>query len=249
MRSDMAKVIVERPRFGSRYKYRKKGQSSKWKWTGSGSEVCRESIYRLRGQTRSLNEHLSPLRRYLHKQVGRPWNDIFHDICKHIRLDSAVQKHVRDHLAEFVQTRVIMKGSTPCHGDYSFGNRIGQPILGTGNAGLSRGLGLYVCPRTGLLKQAPTQAKPAPTPSPPRHLPIDVSHGYYQADGIWYKVDFIPMAQAAVSIREVNFKIPTTELTPAQATKEYGRSVLAIRRHQLSTRELRRLRIQNQPIE
>ena len=54
---------------------------------------------RHQGHTKWLNEHLGPLRRYLDSQVGRPWDKVFSEICAHIDRSSAVQDHVRDHVA------------------------------------------------------------------------------------------------------------------------------------------------------
>jgi hypothetical protein len=40
---------------------------------------------------KALNENLAPLRRYLLKQIGRPWNKVFSEICQNLRVDSVVQ--------------------------------------------------------------------------------------------------------------------------------------------------------------
>ncbi len=58
---------------------------------------------REKGGSKRLNENLSPLRRYLEKQVGRPWNKVYSEISAVLRADSTVQKHVRDHLWDFVK--------------------------------------------------------------------------------------------------------------------------------------------------
>jgi hypothetical protein len=49
-----------------------------------------------------MNESLGPLRRYLERQVGRPWNKVYAEIAARLCLDNAVQQHVRDHLRDFV---------------------------------------------------------------------------------------------------------------------------------------------------
>ena len=56
----------------------------------------------LRGGRKQLNENLAPLRRYLERQVGRPWSKVYSEIARHLRVDNAVQQHVRDHLRDFV---------------------------------------------------------------------------------------------------------------------------------------------------
>ena len=74
MRADMFKVLVERPRH-------------RWKWDDGSARWSRNDIdepawLRTRAGygTRALNENLAPLRRYLHAQVGRPWNKVFSEI-------------------------------------------------------------------------------------------------------------------------------------------------------------------------
>jgi hypothetical protein len=56
----------------------------------------------LSGEPKSLNENLAPLRRYLERQVGRPWNKVYSEIARHLRSDNTVQQHVRDHIADYV---------------------------------------------------------------------------------------------------------------------------------------------------
>src|ERR1700736_4653085 len=65
-----------------------------------------------RGGRKELNENLAPLRRYLERQVGRPWNKVYSEIARHLRVDSAVQQHVREHLRDFVavEARHVARG-------------------------------------------------------------------------------------------------------------------------------------------
>jgi hypothetical protein len=42
------------------------------------------------------------LRRYLERQVSRPWDKVYSEIAECLRVDSTVQQHVRDHLHDFV---------------------------------------------------------------------------------------------------------------------------------------------------
>ena len=118
MRPDMAKVIVERPRFGSRTRGTPKGYRRTLQRLGDEGLPHREGMKRRhQGNTKSLNEHLGPLRRYLDAQVGRPWDKVFSEICAHIDRASAVQDHVRDHVADYVVTHVVLIDGIPCSGD------------------------------------------------------------------------------------------------------------------------------------
>jgi hypothetical protein len=165
MRADMAKVIVERPRFGSRARGKGKGYKRKLSRIAPEDQPRREGMKRQGGKTKSLNEHLNPLGRYLEGQVGRPWNDVFAEICAHIDRNSAVQDHVRDHVWDFVTTEVILIDGVPHHkpgaGDRPW--RKG-PLEARGRWG-----GFYVCPVSGILKRVKrkwsrrTPEKPAPS--------------------------------------------------------------------------------------
>ena len=99
MRRDMFKVIVERPRYFT------PGGSTRGRAPrdveDAPSHQGMHRRYKAHAQ-KELNENLAPLRRYLLKQVGRPWNKVFSEICEHLRVDSAVQRHVRLHIADFV---------------------------------------------------------------------------------------------------------------------------------------------------
>ncbi|MEO1027977.1 MAG: hypothetical protein AAFX02_02855 [Pseudomonadota bacterium] len=103
MREDMFKIIVERPRSGSRHapaaKLRKDRHPGR-------SHVGHKRMAGEQGYTKYLNENLSPLKRYLHKQVGRKWDKVFSEICEHLDTGSTVKMHVREHIDDFIVTKV-----------------------------------------------------------------------------------------------------------------------------------------------
>jgi len=90
MREDMFKVIVERPRWGSRHATKTKLRYDKCEGRSrvTGRRLAIETGYR-----KSLNENLAPLKRYLHKQVGRRWDDVFSEICQRLDTGSTVKMH------------------------------------------------------------------------------------------------------------------------------------------------------------
>ncbi len=98
MREDMARVIVERPRIKPYNERKGRRQALEDLPTHEGlRKACA-----VRGERKQLNENLAPLRRYLASQVGRPWSKVYAEIAAHLRVDSAVQQHVRGHLRDFV---------------------------------------------------------------------------------------------------------------------------------------------------
>ena len=97
MRSDMHKVIVERPR------RRGLGKPAGRIPRELEALPTKESLRRRYGYYgKEFNEHLGPLRRFLAQQVGRPWNNVYRDICKGLRAGHPVHDHVRLHVFDYV---------------------------------------------------------------------------------------------------------------------------------------------------
>jgi len=101
MREDMARVIVERPRLLDSI-----GRKGRLKlFEDCPKQLGMRRSQRERGGYKMLNENLAPLRRFLERQVGRPWDKVYSEIAARLRVDSTVQQHVRDHLLDFVAIR------------------------------------------------------------------------------------------------------------------------------------------------
>ena len=75
MRSDMFKVIVERPRGRACSDGARQFRNDEARPPKMGMKHGYSS-------RKWLNENLAPLRRYLERQVGRPWNSVYGDIRK-----------------------------------------------------------------------------------------------------------------------------------------------------------------------
>jgi hypothetical protein len=136
---------------------------------------------------KNLNENLAPLRRYLLSNVGRPWDKVFSEMSRHMRLDSAVQLHIWQH----VQDDVCFGAVRVRRDEYvnSRGEELREEFL--------------VEARTGLLRKNPQYGKgpryysiqrPAWMISPfEQEIEIDELHRYARLDGIWYLVTLAPM--------------------------------------------------------
>lgn len=144
MRRDMHKVIVERKRLGG------EGRSAKPPWEKLGrleDMPTKEGIRKrhvFKKDWKLLNENLAPLKRYLQKQVGRPWNAVYREISRGLRVSSAVQQHVRDHVWDFVERQVTLGPDAEVY-PHPHSKRGG--IFERLRAGH-----LYVDPRTGMLR-------------------------------------------------------------------------------------------------
>jgi len=186
MREDMFKVIVGRPRVGSRAKNAKIRflKDDDCRKRVSGRRLAHDQM-----GTKWLNENLAPLKRFLFKQRGRKWDDVFSEICKHLDTGSTVKMHVREHLDDFVMVKVRIDENGDYWGCHGWGPE--PPIRWWTD--------LYVCPKDGCLKETTalyTQLgleKPKrfrrTTKKPPESLKIlSDTHYLVRKKGIWYEV-------------------------------------------------------------
>jgi hypothetical protein len=134
MREDMFKVIVERPRWGRR-------NAGKLRMPRDDRGYL---SFARSGKSKGLNENLNPLVRFIRGKVGRPWNQVHAEISAHLNVRSAVQKHVLDHLSDIVALHVFEEGGKLWSTRRAYGVR----VLEARHSDV-----LYVCPRTGYLRQ------------------------------------------------------------------------------------------------
>jgi hypothetical protein len=100
----MFKVIVERPRRGRP----NKGAARRGRNDLEGPQkLTIRAFYDRDWHGKETRDHLSPLRRYLRAQVGRPWNQVYSEICAATDRRSAVQRHVLEHIGDYVATQVV----------------------------------------------------------------------------------------------------------------------------------------------
>jgi hypothetical protein len=184
----MARVIVERPRkFGS--------LSRKGRTRHLGELPHKQGLRRFqreRGGHKYLNENLAPLRRFLEKQVGRPWSKVYAEICARLRVDNTVQQHVRDHLEDFV----ALAPRRRIHRRYSWRGQNKQLWHQP----------LYVDPRDGLLKRTDRlpeekvrrrkEAEAARNTPPAERIALSPERELRRLDGIWYEIRLAPMPDA-----------------------------------------------------
>jgi len=125
MRSDMHKVIVERPRvahYGSwvpaqaikrgRNLYRKAKQFKLLDGYDVVDDFCGEKLpmksKHLGFRVKMFNENLKPLWRFLRKRVGVRWDDVYSEICKGLKGSPTLQQHVLLHVSFDVDVNAQM---------------------------------------------------------------------------------------------------------------------------------------------
>jgi hypothetical protein len=141
MRIDMAKVVTEKPRRGHGNPSKKWGRRlGKNEHEAEDHGPTRAPIARRHQygwNAKEFSDLLGPLRRYLRKQVGRPWNKVWSEIVRNLDSRSLSGQHIFDHIRWEVAQHVSLSPDGSLH-----------HIRWSGLVPVS---GLYVHPITGLL--------------------------------------------------------------------------------------------------
>jgi hypothetical protein len=239
MRADMGKVLVERPRLGgSRGESRPdKGYRKRLKKSlaAEDSPPRREGMKTPYSINRKFfNEHLAPLRRFLDSNVGRPWDKVHAEICKHVDRGNVVQKHILTHLFEYVVTNVILIDGQPCRGDG--GRRYGQSLRTS-----DRYHCWYVCPKSGLLRRSRYVPRKRKRPDPPRRVVLNKRQMCLFLGGQWELVTLAPLP----GLNEPNGydvilkrRVGGYSGGEYEAARMYGSAYYAVARRPLSRKEL-----------
>jgi hypothetical protein len=245
MREDMGKVLVERPRWGSRARSRPgKGYRKRLaKCLAAGeSPPAREGMKARYTNRKFFNEHLGPLRRFLDSNVGRPWDKVYAEICKHVDRGNVVQKHILTHLFEYVAVHTVLIAGEPCHGkDNNFRGRYGDSL----RTSLRRHQ-WYVCPKSGILRKS--RYTPWRKVVPVLHRRVVLGNGQVclQVNGQWELVTFARLSGLSeLRVYDVIRKrwVGRSGGCDDEAIRFYGEDVYAVSRRPLSRREQRNLPI------
>jgi hypothetical protein len=188
------------------------------------------------GHRKWLNETLAPLRRYLRSNVGRPWDKIFSEMSRHVRLDSVVQLHVWQH----VRWEVCLHGRRA--GRDGWLDSRGEPVHQE----------FVVEARTGLLRENPWRHRWRgrgyvwrPPPSPfEAVIDADERHQYWKISGVWYLVTLAPLPPGVrAGLWDAVHRKYANELSGSEVVRRGGGGgeFYCAAKRQLNTREMRRL--------
>jgi hypothetical protein len=256
MRDDMHEVVIERPRWGSRMRHARRLRRVDPKRTSVHDpeslpfRIGHRRAATLNRRTKEFSDLLAPLKRYLMRQVNRPWDKIWSEICKNLKVDNPAQRHVRLHVHDFVAINTFVRD-----GAVWVAGRWGRA------APLTDGHDeLYVDPRTGILrrnkfyKRYPQRRRESAAAEARerahrmREISADVQ--VHLLRDSWWEIRLAPIRTERLTVagrtdvyyvpyRDVLIGTSLTKLTPREL---YGREgVYAVSKRQLKSAEIARL--------
>ena len=176
MRSDMHKVVTERPRHGHRNPSRK--------WGGRVSEDHEEATFvsSARGRQyaadpKEFSDFLAPLRRFLQAQVGRPWDKVYSEIRKAVP-PGLHGSHLWFHIKGIVQVDCVERDGFI------------YPLPRFLEGGTTEVTGLYVHPRTGLLREPRRARRQSGKVKPINWIKLGEVEEFRRINDIWYHQRF-----------------------------------------------------------
>ncbi len=243
MREDLPKLMKDHSRIRYRAKYPKGRKRAELRIMDE-DKPCRETSSSRWGQQGKEHRGISlkPLRRFLATQVGRPWDEVFSELCNRALMGGEDLVRQLRVWADFeVELNVQLIDGEP-YDDKGF------KISG------SSWRALWVHPQTGILMEAP-QGRGRYRYSGPRktYEQKDLGNGRraVKLKGIWYEVEFKPIPYAPAKVEDCPLDVIFGEKVVRRAglrnenigmfTREWDGVVYAARKLQMNSREIRRL--------
>jgi len=238
MRKDMSKVVIERPRSGHSlpgYKTRlrirhydpeKDYEDLPKRVSGSRSKYVRA------GETKYFSDFLSPLRRFLRTNVGRPWDKVYSEMKESLDDRKVIGRHVFEHVDREVVTHPLIGDDGELY-QLEYDGRL-WPVRE-----------FYVDPRSGLLcwsDNKPPWRQRGRSKSAAQEINrvrLCANTCHVKINGIWYFVEYRVFEESVDSNRSEQTallrNIPEVSASP----------ILILRKKQLSHKELKTAKLKN----
>ena len=239
----MHKVVVERPRWNP-------GRGKQGRRANLPDDLLPkfEGIKRPHTNRKGLTDLLGPLRRWLHAQLGRPWNDIYSEAAAVIKPDSVIREHIKTHLLEFVERHTFLHEGKVCVIPAYYGGGGIVPVMEM-RFGRSS---FYVHPETHLLCEIPARPRRSWRDQKAARLALtqrwlNETTLLRQLNGCWFKCGMEEFPNHFVK-GDSPWRFDAAEkkmICRSRAGDIYGRNVYCAAKRQLSRRELRKFGVSN----
>lgn len=111
MRKDLNKLLCEEERWGSTRSYKEVRRKKVFKADEEFNAGCEGMTKRhaVANNQKQFGEHLNPLYGVVRKNVGRPWDDVYSELCEVFDMRSVVNAHILQHLWQKVERYTFIK--------------------------------------------------------------------------------------------------------------------------------------------
>lgn len=178
MKDHFQKLLTEAERAGSRNPSVKWGRNVKYDPDSDYEDEIGGFIAWSRHRHvshKELTDVLSPLRGYLRKNVGRPWNDVYSEICHAVDRRTTTGAHIFMHLWQYVERHSSMGENGKVY------SRLWRHEVNE----------WYVHPLTGVLCYKERKRCQWEAPQTPGEIKIGEGKSYQRINGIWYYTEWV----------------------------------------------------------
>ena len=234
MRPDFHQVLIERPRGGLRIKRQPLPRLRVADW--DGEDFVEPALPRAR-RTKYFDDLIGPLRKWLRKQVNRPWDKVYSELCATIDRRTTVGEHLLDH--------VRMEVTVRCERDAD------GRLINIESRWRNEVEGLYVDPKSGILRwkaqisrrqyQQQVRRQQRERLRDVRKLADD--RLLQRIDGIWFEL-VVSQIYLSRYLSETKLKSTLANMNKPFVSNPYGHFEV-INKHQLNRRELRQHGLSN----
>lgn len=184
MRDDFAQLLIDTYRVGGRHTYRKfRAQAKNARDIDDLPKKQKINPYVWHWEShKEFGDNLSCLNRYLHKQVGRPWDKVMSEIraaLKRGKGSSVAKRHVLQHIDGYVSKNPLFDGKVPRtnYGTEDDGFYVDQKGF------LRHRKRVYTARYRGVSSEA---------------FDLDPYRGYEKHDGKWFYVEYEKVPKAPI---------------------------------------------------
>lgn len=200
-----------------------------------------------------------PIMRFLESAVGRPWDEVYAEICSSLLAKNYVTNELKNYIKDSVEINTFLNedGKVYYNAKHGYGHYIDlktklnavRPIEDSFNS-------VYVCPETKILKRIPKKKYRIKTVKEKTLHNINETQVCIKIQGIWYLVELEkspePVFKKYSGAKGYWYETPVHDVvlhgysTKSERARLYGKSgYYGVSKKQLSHRELKKYKLFN----
>ncbi|MEK7831841.1 MAG: hypothetical protein AAB401_12185 [Acidobacteriota bacterium] len=249
MRSDMAEVIIERPRSLNHYAIRRQHKKTGLRIRNYDPDNeyddlpthLSSSRHKQYGRAaKNMDDLLGPIDRFLHSNVGRPWDQVWSEICQRIDRRNLAKNHLFEHFDGCVETDCFIGND---------GKIYAYTSSGIYEVNAESSIWFYAHPESGLLcsvddrpRSQAYNAKKKAEKNARANWCVEISgkRHYVKLNGLWYIADIERYSKGSFSPEQETEMTLVTEGHPV-----FGNTWRVFNKRQCGKKELKAAGLSN----